>query len=179
MIIQDLNKTLFFFIIVTVMIFFSRAATAEINVGDPAPGFNLVDQYGKTHQLADYQGKWVVLYFYPKDDTPGCTKEACNFRDDILQLQELNAQVLGVSLDDAESHAKFAEKYGLPFPLLSDAGGEVAKQYGSLWSLGPVKIATRHSFIIDTRGKLAKIYRDVSPETHSDEVIADLKSLIH
>ena len=85
------------------------------------------DQYMKAHSLDQYQGKWVVLYFYPKDDTPGCTTEACNFRDDIFNLRALDAEVLGVSLDSTESHARFAEKYGLPFPLLSDAAGEVGR----------------------------------------------------
>jgi len=160
------------------MILFSRASSAEISVGQQAPEFKLIDQYNKSHEISDYHGKWIVLYFYPKDDTPGCTKEACNFRDDILQLQELNAQVLGISMDDTKSHAKFAEKFGLPFPLLSDPDGSVAEIYGSLWSLGPIKFTKRNSFIIDTDGKLARIYRKVKPETHSEEVISDLKNLI-
>ncbi|MCG8324745.1 MAG: peroxiredoxin, partial [Thiotrichales bacterium] len=145
----------------------------------PAPAFDLADQYSKQHRLADYAGKWVVLYFYPKDDTPGCTREACNFRDDILQIRELNAEVLGVSVDNQESHAKFAEKYGLPFPLLSDPDGEIAKQYGSLWKLGPIRIAKRHTFIINGDGRIAKVYRDVKPDKHSTEIISDLKKLLN
>lgn len=153
----------------------THAETPE--VGQPAPGFTLPDQEGTVKSLSDYQGQWVVLYFYPKDDTPGCTAEACNFRDDIMQLKALGAQVLGVSTDSAKSHAKFAAKYNLPYPLLADAEGKVADQYGAYMSLGPIKFAKRHSFIIDPQGKLAKVYRDVKPKRHSDRIIADLKQL--
>ena len=161
-----------------IMTFFSQFISAsELTIDDDAPDFSLIDQYQKTHQLSDYQDKWLVLYFYPKDDTPGCTTEACNFRDDIIEIKALGAEVLGVSIDNAESHAKFAEKHGLPFSLLSDPDGAVAKSYGSLMSLGPLKLAKRHSFIIDPEGKLARIYRKVKPSSHSDEIIADLKKL--
>jgi peroxiredoxin Q/BCP len=156
---------------------FSSSSANELNVGDAAPEFELVDQHMKTHKLGDYAGKWVVMYFYPKDDTPGCTTEACNFRDDIFKIRELNAEVLGVSLDSAESHAKFAEKHGLPFSLLSDAETEIAQKYGCLTSMGPLKYAKRHTFIIDPNGNLAQIYRDVRPKTHASEVIADLQLL--
>ncbi len=160
------------------MTFFSQFLSAnELSINDDAPDFSLIDQYQKTHQLIDYKDKWVVLYFYPKDDTPGCTTEACNFRDDIIEIKALGAEVIGVSIDNAESHAKFAEKHGLPFTLLSDADGAVAKSYGSLMSLGPLKLAKRHSFIINPQGKLAKIYRKVNPSSHSDEIIADLQKL--
>jgi peroxiredoxin Q/BCP len=142
-----------------------------------APDFALVDQYGKSHKLSDYKGKWVVLYFYPKDDTPGCTKEACHFRDDIFRIRKLNVEILGVSVDNQASHAKFSEKHGLPFPLLADADGRVAQSYNALWSLGPVRVARRHSFIIDAEGKIAKIYRDVDPDQHSNEIILDLEKL--
>lgn len=155
----------------------SSASAAELNIGQLAPAFNLSDQTHESHSLEDYSGKWVVLYFYPKDDTPGCTKEACEFRDDVAVLQSLNVQVMGISLDDSESHADFANKYSLQFPLLADIGGEVAKRYGSLTSLGPIKFAKRHTFIIDPDGKLAKIYRSVKPASHSDEIIADIKKL--
>lgn len=172
------KNTLLILIFSINMIVFSRTSNAEISVGQKAPDFELLDQYSKTHKITDYHGKWIVLYFYPKDDTPGCTKEACNFRDDILQLQELNAGVLGISMDDAESHAKFAVKFGLPFPLLSDPDGSVAEIYGSLWSLGPIKFVKRNTFIIDTEGRVAKIYRVVKPEVHSREVINDLKEYV-
>lgn len=173
-----MNLTLRIYVLVLTMGFFNSVLANDLNVGESAPDFQLIDQNKKTHTLKDYSGQWVVLYFYPKDDTPGCTKEACNFRDDIVQLRELNAQVLGVSVDNAESHAEFAEKYGLPFPLLSDAEGKLAAEYGSLWKLGPVKVAKRHTFIIDGQGKLAKIYRKVDPDSHSDQVISDLKTLL-
>ena len=164
-------------ILLSLMWPFSSSAENELLVGGVAPDFELIDQYRKTHKLVDYAGKWLVLYFYPKDDTPGCTTEACNFRDDIFKIHELGAEVLGVSLDSAESHAKFAEKHGLPFSLLSDAEAEVAGKYGCLTSMGPLKYAKRHTFIIDPDGKLAKIYRDVKPKTHIGEVIADLREL--
>ena len=152
-------------------------AAADLAPGQPAPGFAMPDQYMKTHSLEQYRGKWVVLYFYPKDDTPGCTTEACNFRDDIFKLRALDAEVLGVSLDSAESHALFAEKYGLPFPLLSDASGETAEQYECLTEWRGMTIAARHTFIIDPGGNIAKIYREVDPDTHSAQVLADLASL--
>ncbi len=145
--------------------------------GDAAPAFELRDQNGDTHLLSDYAGRWLVLYFYPKDDTPGCTAEACEFRDDVFQFRKMQVSLLGVSLDDTDSHRAFAEKYQLPFPLLSDTGGAVAEAYGSLFSLGPLKFANRHRFIVDPQGRLAKVYRDVNPKTHSDRVIADLKAL--
>jgi len=152
-------------------------AAAEIAAGEPAPDFHLMDQNGETHTLADYRGRWLVLYFYPKDDTPGCTKEACEFRDDHDRLASMGVALLGVSTDDLDSHQEFAEKYHLPFPLLSDANGEVAHSYGSLLQLGPIKFAKRHSFIIDPQGRIATIYRDVNPKIHSDEVIAQLQAL--
>ncbi|MBT7952361.1 MAG: peroxiredoxin [Gammaproteobacteria bacterium] len=164
-------------LLVSLMWPFSSSAENELMPGDAAPGFELIDQYKKTHKLADYAGKWLVLYFYPKDDTPGCTTEACSFRDDIFKIHELGAEVLGVSLDSAESHAKFAEKHGLPFSLLSDAESEVAEKYGCLTSMGPLTYAKRHTFIIDPEGKLAKIYRKVKPKKHVAEVIADLQLL--
>ena len=152
-------------------------AAADLAAGQPAPGFSMQDQYMKTHSLEQYLGKWVVVYFYPKDDTPGCTTEACNFRDDIFKLRAMDAEVLGVSLDSTESHARFAEKYGLPFPLLSDAAGETAEQYGCLTEWRGMTIAARHTFIIDPGGNIAKIYREVDPDTHSAQVLADLASL--
>jgi len=152
-------------------------AMAEVQTGEQAPEFHLMDQNGVTHSLAKYQGQWLVLYFYPKNDTPGCTKEACEFRDDHNRLAEMGVVLLGVSTDEIESHQAFAKKYHLPFPLLSDAHGEVAKRYGSLLQIGPIKFAKRHSFIIDPEGRIAHIYRDVNPKTHSDEVIAQLLAL--
>jgi peroxiredoxin Q/BCP len=150
---------------------------AELAEGTAAPDFQLVDQAGKPHALKDYRDHWLVLYFYPKDDTPGCTTEACSFRDDYLEIKALKAMVVGISLDDSASHEAFAEKYSLPFPLLADPGGDTAKAYGSLWKLGPIRFARRHSFIIDPQGVIRKIYRDVDPDSHSRQIIDDLKRL--
>lgn len=155
----------------------ARAARAgELpEVGLPAPDFNLPDQNSSMHKLADYRGKWLVLYFYPKDDTPGCTKEACAFRDDLQQISELGAQVVGVSVDDSESHAEFAKKYHLPFPLLADKNTETAARYGALMNLGFMKIARRYTFLIDPQGKIAKVYLSVETSRHSKQIIDDLK----
>ena len=146
-------------------------------VGQPAPDFSLQDAQGKSHKLSDYAGKWLVLYFYPKDDTPGCTKEACHFRDDLFELEKLDAKVVGISVDDTDSHAKFAEKYKLPFPLLADKDGMVADSYGALTNLVVVKIAKRYTFLIDPKGRIAKTYLSVDTSRHSQEIIDDLKQL--
>lgn len=153
------------------------AQATELIVGQAAPLFTLQDQTQQLRALADYHGHWVILYFYPKDDTPGCTTEACNFRDDISQLTALGARVLGISLDDTTSHARFAEKFKLPFLLLADTDGTVARAYGALWSLGPMRFARRHTFIINPQGHIAKIYRSVDPDRHSRDVQAELKAL--
>jgi peroxiredoxin Q/BCP len=142
--------------------------------GQPAPPFKLADQTGKFHTLDDYRGDWVILYFYPKDDTPGCTQEACAFRDDLHKLTALGAKVIGVSVDDSASHAAFASKYHLPFPLLADEGGKVAESYGALRNLGIVKFAKRYTFLIDPQGKIAKQYLKVDTSRHSEEIVADL-----
>lgn len=154
------------------------AYAAEVpKAGQIAPAFSLPDQNGKTHTLAGYAGQWVVLYFYPKDDTPGCTREACSFRDDLRQLEKLGAQVIGISVDDTDSHAKFAQKYHLPFPLLADDNGKVADSYGALTNLGLLKIAKRYTFLVGPDGKLAKVYLSVDTSRHSQEIIDDLKQL--
>lgn len=145
--------------------------------GQPAPEFRLQDQKGNWHTLGQYHGKWVVLYFYPKDFTPGCTTEVCTFRDDVLKLRKQGAEVLGVSLDDVKSHAEFAEKYHVPFPLLSDAKQEAAKAYGVLTSHLNFTYARRETFVIDPAGKVAKHYKDVDPKENSAQVLADLAAL--
>ena len=147
-------------------------------VGEPAPDFELPDQEGQLHSLEDYRDSWVVLYFYPKDQTPGCTTEACEFRDNIFSFRELNAQILGVSLDDVESHKEFAEMHGLPFPLLADTEGVVADAYGVKTRKFGFTLANRETFLIDPRGVVAKHYAKVDPATHSQEVLADLRTLI-
>jgi len=155
----------------------ANAEYKELAVGDPAPAFKLKDQLGIFHGLEQYKKKWLVIYFYPSDDTPQCTKEACNFRDDIAKLKKLNAVVLGISLNDQESHESFSKKYSLQFPLLSDTDSTVSQAYNSLFSILGFKFSKRHSFIIDPDGKIAKIYRDVDAETHSQEIIKDLTQL--
>ena len=164
-------------IFVVASLWVARAARAgELPVvGAAAPNFNLPDQAGKTHTLQSFAGHYLVLYFYPKDDTPGCTQEACAFRDDLTQLTEMGAQVVGISVDDSESHAEFAKKYHLPFPLLADKNGAVAASYGALLNLGIMKIARRYTFLIDPQGRVAKIYLTVETSRHSKQIIADLK----
>ena len=152
-------------------------AAPILKVGDDAPTFTLPDSLGNQVSLNDYKGKWVVLYFYPKDDTPGCTTEACHFRDDFKSLEAIGAKVIGVSIDDSFSHKKFAEKYNLPFPLLSDASGEVASRYGALNNFLVIKLAKRYTYLINSQGKIAKIYLSVDTSKHSQEIIEDLKVL--
>lgn len=154
-------------------------ATAAPNValGRPAPEFELPDQSGQLHSLEDYRDRWVVLYFYPKDQTPGCTTEACEFRDNIFAFRDLNAQILGVSLDDVGSHKKFADKHRLPFPLLADPEGTTADAYGVKTRMFGMKVAKRQTFLIDPDGNIAKHYESVKPATHSAEVLVDLKLL--
>lgn len=146
-------------------------------VAQPAPEFRLQDQKGAWHTLGQYKGQWVVLYFYPKDFTPGCTTEVCTFRDDIIALRKAGAEVLGVSLDDVKSHAEFAEKYHVPFPLLSDATSTVAKSYGVLTHKDEFTYARRETFLIDANGRIAKIYRDVDPKENSKQVLADIAAI--
>ncbi len=173
-----------FLIIVAVAVIASlwvaRAARAgELpQVGQAAPEFQLPDQNGTSHALKDFNGKWLVLYFYPKDDTPGCTQEACSFRDDLNQLTDMGAAVVGISVDDSDSHAEFAKKYHLPFPLLADKSGTVADSYGALMNLGILRVARRFTFLIDPQGKVAKVYLSVETSRHSKDIIADLKTLI-
>ncbi|HEX7972407.1 MAG TPA: peroxiredoxin [Thiobacillus sp.] len=147
--------------------------------GSTAPDFALQDQEGRTRRLGDYAGRWLVLYFYPKDDTPGCTKEACRFRDDVGSLGEQGAAVVGVSLDSARSHADFSRKYRLPFPLLSDPDGQTAAAYDSLLNLGVARFARRHTFIIAPDGRIAARFDRVDPAYHAAEVKRVLQSLQH
>lgn len=145
--------------------------------GSAAPSFKLQDQNGEWHALEDYRGQWLAIYFYPKDDTPGCTKEACNFRDNIYAFKAIDAVVVGISVDDVESHKKFSDKYKLPFTILADEDSETARAYGVLKDYKLLKLASRQSFLVDPEGKVAKHYGDVDPDTHTEEVLADIKTL--
>ena len=147
-------------------------------LGAAAPDFKLQDQNGKWHELKDYRGKWVALYFYPKDQTPGCTTQACEFRDNIFAYRELGAVVLGVSVDDVDSHKAFSEQYNLPFPILADSEKKTATAYGTLTKyVGIAEMARRDTFLIDPQGKIVKHYADVDPKGHSQIVLNDIKAL--
>lgn len=147
-------------------------------IGDHAPDFRLQDQNGDWHALSDYRGKYLTIYFYPKDDTPGCTIEACNFRDNIYQFRRIGAEVVGVSLDSVASHQEFASKYKLPFILLADENAELTEAFGVLGQFGNRQIATRQTFIIDPKGHIVKHYAVVKPDEHTQQVLADLEQLM-
>lgn len=155
----------------------SAMASEQFAVGQPAPEFELLDQDGQLHALEDYRDQWVVLYFYPKDETPGCTTEACEFRDNIFAFRKINAQILGVSFDDVESHQRFSENHGLPFPLLADSDGKAADAYGVKTRMFGMTVAKRQTFLIGPDGTIAKHYEKVKPAEHSAQVLADLKEL--
>jgi len=161
--------------IIAFLLIVSSSSIAGLKVGDKAPNFSLQDQNNITHTLSDYEGQWVVLYFYPKDDTPGCTTQACDFRDAVKRIIASKSVVFGLSLDSVASHKLFAEKYNLPFSLLADEKGEVSKLYDSLRKL--LGYAKRNTFIVDPEGNIAKIYLSVDPKTHSQMVLSDLESL--
>ena len=153
-------------------------SAGKLAVGDKVPDFELPDQDGMTHKFSDYLGHWVLLYFYPKDDTPGCAKEACAIRDTFLRFENMDTVVLGVSIDPPKSHRKFKEKYSLPFTLLSDEKKEVVKKYG-VWGkkkfMGREYMGSfRFSFLINPRGEIIKIYTEVKPAEHAEEVLTDL-----
>jgi len=151
-----------------------RAAT----VGEPAPAFELTDQYGQTHALNGFRGKWLVVFFYPRADTPGCTTEACNFRDNIYAIRGAGAEVVGISVDSIADQKKFSDKYQLPFTLLSDTGGATCDAYGVLRNFAGTEVANRESFLINPDGVIVKHYPHVNPETHTQDVIADLERSI-
>lgn len=164
--------------IVSILLLAPIATLADqVGEGEPAPGFELRDQDGEVRSLEDYRDKWVILYFYPRDDTPGCTTEACEFRDNVFAFKELNCQILGVSLDDDISHKEFAEKYSLPFPLLADTTGTTADAYGVKTKMFGWTVAKRQTFLIGPDGKVVRHYEKVDPEIHTKEVLADLREL--
>ena len=155
----------------------SYATTETPTVGSPAPDFSLTTNEGKPASLKDYRGKWVVLYFYPKDFTSGCTLEARNFQQDLAKYEKLNAVILGVSVDTAESHKEFCAKEELSFKLLSDADTAVSNKYGSVMEYNGAKLSARNTFVIDPEGKIAKVFTGVKPAGHSEEVLGFLTSV--
>lgn len=158
---------------------FSYSLFASDNwIGQKAPDFDLPDQNGVFHNLKEYKGKWLVLYFYPKDDTSGCTTEAKNFTTDYKTIEKLGAVIVGASLDDIESHKEFADKYNIPFTLLADKDEVMANAYGVVKNIPLMHYAKRQTFIINPDGIVAKFYKDVTASTHSSEVIKDLTVLI-
>jgi len=146
-------------------------------VGAAAPGFNLTTNEGKQVSLNDFKGKWVVLYFYPKDFTQGCTIEARNFQRDIAKYEAVNAVILGVSVDNEQSHKDFCAKEGLNFKLLADTDAKVSDQYGSVMEYNGAKLSARNTFIIDPQGKVVKVFEKVKVTAHSEEVLAALATL--
>jgi thioredoxin-dependent peroxiredoxin len=165
------------FMLIVLVVTVNALAPAPPAVGNLAPEFSLPSQEGTLVSLKDYRGQWVVLYFYPKDFTSGCTVEAHNFQRDQPQYLQKAAVVLGVSVDTADSHKEFCAKEGLNFKLLSDTGHHVSKQYGSLMNLGLVKFSSRHTFIVDPQGRIAKVFTGVNPSKHSEEVLTSLSEL--
>ncbi len=153
-----------------------------LKIDQIAPDFTLQDQNGTSHTLSGYKGKLVLIYFYPKDDTPGCTKEACGIRDYYKEFEKNGIKVFGISTDSVKSHKKFEEKYGLPFTLLSDETKEVVQKYevwGEKTFMGKKYMGTfRNSFLINPNGKIVKIYENVKPEEHAKEILEDVKGLI-
>jgi thioredoxin-dependent peroxiredoxin len=174
---------LFALLVVTSIAVTSIAARPFISPGEvpaagtAAPTFKLVTNEGKEASLSDFKGKWVVLYFYPKDFTGGCTLEAHNFQRDLAKYKKLHAVVLGVSVDTAESHKSFCAKEGLNFKLLSDTDAKVSEQYGSVMEYNGAKLSARNTFIINPQGKIAKVFVKVNPAAHSEEVLAALATL--
>jgi thioredoxin-dependent peroxiredoxin len=153
------------------------AADPAPQAGQIAPDFTLPSQDGSNVSLRDFRGKWVVLYFYPKDGTTGCTMEAHNFQRDLARYEQLHAVIVGVSVDSANSHREFCAKQGLTFKLLADTGKQVSRQYGSLTNLLGYKMSSRNTFLVNPAGRIEKVWTGVSPARHSGEVLEALGKL--
>ena len=165
--------------IAVVVLFFAgygllRAGDKAPEAGTVAPDFTLNSQENKAVSLHDYKGKWVVLYFYPKDFTTGCTIEAHNFQRDLAEYEKRGAVILGVSVQDEKSHQEFCTKEGLNFKLLADTNKEVSEKYGSIMNLGVMKLSARHTFLIGPDGVIRKVWLDVDPKKHSEEILSTL-----
>jgi peroxiredoxin Q/BCP len=171
-----MNKILLiaFGLIATLTVMQAQETQKQPEVGQPAPDFSLTTGDGSQVSLKDYKGKWIVLYFYPKDFTSGCTMEAHNFQRDLSKYDQMGAVVLGVSVDTAQSHKDFCAKEGLNFKLLADPDAKVSTQYGSIMDYKGAKMASRNTFLIDPQGKIVKVYTGVKPAEHSEQVLKDL-----
>lgn len=155
----------------------SASYAADISSGQSAPEFRLQDQNGDWHELQDFSDQWLVVYFYPRADTPGCTTQGCSFRDNIYAFRGIGAEVVGISTDPVDRQKAFSEKYSLPFSILSDESGQVAKAYGVLIDRGSMNFARRETFLISPQGRIARHYQNVNPSTHTEEVLSDLQAL--
>ena len=172
-------KVFLFLVVMLTLVFVFKKTTfgsEDKLLGKAAPEFKLKNSYGKLVSLEQFKGEWLLVFFYPKDDTPGCTKEACSLRDNFTDIKKLNANVVGISIDSSDSHKEFKEKYNLPFMLLSDPDGKTAKKYGALNNFFIFKLAKRQSFIIDPNGVVRRIYRNVFPSKHAQEIKSDLEA---
>jgi len=172
-----LRRTLVTVLLAATASVFAEAPSTAPAEGAKAPAFKLQDQKGEWQTLNQYKGKWVVLYFYPKDETPGCTTQACELRDNIFAFRKADAVILGVSADTVDSHKKFYENHSLPFDILADPNKEAIKAYGVLWSPKEgVELASRQTFLIGPDGKIVKHWDKVDPKGHSDMVLAEIKA---
>jgi thioredoxin-dependent peroxiredoxin len=176
-----MKKSLLFAMVGLTSISLMKAADSQTqtqpSVGQSAPEFSLATTDGSQVSLKDFKGKWVILYFYPKDMTSGCTMEAHNFQRDLAQYDKSGAVILGVSVDSPDSHKQFCAKEGLTFKLLADPGGKVSSQYGSTMQYQGMTMAARNTFLINPEGKIAKVYTGVKPAEHSEQVLKDLADL--
>ena len=175
---RSVGRTAILWAAAAALLALATTALAALAVGSAAPAFKLQDQKGAWHTLEEYRGKWLVLYFYPKDMTPGCTTQACEFRDNIFAFRDAGAVIVGISVDDVDSHKKFSDEHGLPFTILADPTKQTAKDYSVLKKyMGTMELADRETFLIDPKGNIAKHYPSVDPKGHSQLVLNDLKEL--
>jgi len=171
-------RSLYSLLFLVSLAWLSPAAAEGPALGTPAPDFKLQDQSGAWHELKSYRGKWLALFFYAKDNTPGCTALARDFRDSFASFRDAGAMVVGISVDDVESHMKFAQKNDLPFRILADPGKQTARNYGVLKNyLGAMELAKRDTFLIDPEGRVVRRYTDVEPKGHAETVLKDLETL--
>lgn len=172
------NRPVTALIILAILMLTSAITVAsELEANGPAPNFELQDQNGEWHDLNDFSGQWLVVYFYPRADTPGCTTQGCSFRDNIYAFRGVGAEVVGISTDPVDRQKAFSDKYSLPFPILSDESGETARAYGVLIEQGSLNFARRETFLVSPEGTIVRHYQNVNPDTHTEEVLDDLLAL--